>query len=73
MTRSTSIAVREAHRVLRPGGSILIGIIDPTSSLGRRYEHHKASSTIYAPAHCHPVKQVIRWLTECGFEQCCCR
>lgn len=66
-------ALREAHRILEPGGWILIGMIDPASSLGRRYEQHKASSTFYGPARFHAVDQVIRWLGECGFDQIRCR
>jgi SAM-dependent methyltransferase len=66
-------ALREAHRILKPGGSILIGMIDPASSLGREYEANKATSTFYAPARFHAVEQVIAWLRECGFTRVCCR
>ena len=30
--------VREAARVLKPGGALVIGLIDRTSTLGREYE-----------------------------------
>jgi SAM-dependent methyltransferase len=66
-------ALREAHRILKPGGSILIGMIDPASTLGRDYEANKATSTFYAPARFHAPEEVIAWLQQCGFDQVRCR
>ncbi|MDD4163002.1 MAG: class I SAM-dependent methyltransferase, partial [Methanothrix sp.] len=37
-------AVAEAKRVIRPGGRIIIGMIDPNSPLGKDYERKKATS-----------------------------
>lgn len=66
-------ALREAHRILKPCGSILIGMIDPVSTLVRQYEARKATSTFYDPAHFHAVEQVIAWLREWGFTRVRCR
>ena len=37
-------AFREARRVIRPGGSIVIGFIDRESTLGKEYERGRSGS-----------------------------
>ena len=41
----------EVRRVLKPGGSLLVGLIDRDSPLGRVYRQRQAESPFYAPAH----------------------
>lgn len=37
----------EARRALRPGGALVIGFIDSTSTIGRHYETHREDSAFY--------------------------
>jgi ubiquinone/menaquinone biosynthesis C-methylase UbiE len=60
-------ALEEAARVLKPGGRLLIGMIDKDSSLGRRYEKHKQESAFYRDAHFYAVSQVLEWLAKLPF------
>lgn len=41
------IAFKEAHRVLKLGGSFVIGFIDREGLVGRQYEKRKDESTFY--------------------------
>jgi len=60
-------AFKEAFRVLKAGGAILIGLIDKDSPLGKDYEKHKNDSHFYKEATFHSVKEVITCLEKSGF------
>jgi SAM-dependent methyltransferase len=60
-------ALGEATRVLKPGGRLIIGLIDPDSPLGRAYEANKNQSKFYRQAKFHPVGQVLTWLEVLGY------
>ena len=60
--------IREAERVLKPRGYIIIGIIDKESFLGRLYELKKRESIFYRVAEFYSVREVLNWLMELGFE-----
>ena len=60
-------ALREATRVLKPQGRLIIGMIDPDSPLGRAYEANKEKSKFYRQAKFHPVGQVLTWLADLGY------
>lgn len=60
-------AFAEARRILRPGGAIIVAIIDRESALGRRYEAGKASSKFYEGAHFHSTDEVTGLLKDAGF------
>jgi ubiquinone/menaquinone biosynthesis C-methylase UbiE len=59
--------LREAWRVLKPRGPIVIGMIDKDSHLGKSFEAKKSKSTFYRYAHFYSVTQVIEWLKRSGF------
>ncbi len=60
-------ALREATRVLKPHGVLILGLIDPDSRVGRSYEAHKEKSKFYRQAQFHPVRQVLDWLEDLGY------
>ena len=58
---------KEAFRILKPGGSIIIGIVNKDSKLGQEYEARKQSSRFYKNATFFNVDDIIKLLTENGF------
>jgi SAM-dependent methyltransferase len=60
-------ALQETNRILRTGGSLLIGFIDRGSFLGRQYEKNKAKSLFFAEATFYTVDEVRVLLQEAGF------
>ncbi|MFZ5996999.1 MAG: class I SAM-dependent methyltransferase [Nitrospirota bacterium] len=61
-------ALKEAYRVLRPEGCLLIGIIDKESPLGTLYQMHKNKSVFYAPATFYSVGELIVLLEQAEFK-----
>jgi ubiquinone/menaquinone biosynthesis C-methylase UbiE len=60
-------ALREATRVVKNRGRLIIGTIDPDSPLGRTYEANKHKSKFYRQANFHPVGQILKWLKDLGY------
>ena len=57
-----------AKRVLKPGGYMIIGMIDKESPLGRIYESKKNISKFYRYAHFYSVREVLEWLKKIGYQ-----
>jgi ubiquinone/menaquinone biosynthesis C-methylase UbiE len=60
-------ALKEAYRVLKFKGHIIVGFIDAESPMGKYYEEHKSGSRFYAQARFFSVKQVISLLKKVHF------
>ena len=60
-------SLREAFRVLRPGGCAVIGFVDRASPLGREYERNKETSAFYKTARFFDTAEVAALLTDAGF------
>ena len=61
-------AFREAHRVLKGDGVLVVGFVDKDSTLGKQYEERKAESTFYRQAKFYSVEKVISELNRAGFK-----
>ena len=61
--------VDEAHRVLRRGGYLILGIVDRKSFLGERYEARKKQSKFYGSARFFSVSEVMELLPENGWKE----
>jgi SAM-dependent methyltransferase len=60
-------ALREARRVLRPDGCVVLGYVDGDSPLGRRYEEGKDENPFYSEATFVSTEEVSDALREAGF------
>jgi len=58
---------KEAHRILKPGGCLIIGFIDQNSPIGQFYKRHKENSVFYREATFYSVAEVISILNKAGF------
>jgi SAM-dependent methyltransferase len=61
------VMLQEVARVLRPGGTIVIGLIDRESPLGQYYIAHQAENVFYRNARFFTALEVEALLTETGF------
>ncbi|MFZ2070260.1 MAG: class I SAM-dependent methyltransferase [Halobacteriota archaeon] len=61
-------AFREAYRVLKSDGCLIIGFIDKDSPLGKLYQRHKEDSLFYRVATFYSVNEVILLLKKAGFK-----
>ncbi|MCQ8127686.1 class I SAM-dependent methyltransferase [Methylomonas rivi] len=64
---SAAKMLAEAHRVLKPGGRLVIGFIDRESDLGQDYLLHQAESVFYREATFFSADEVDRLLLKSGF------
>jgi len=62
------IAYREALRILKRDGFVIVGIIDRNSHLGRKYKETKNKSKFYKDATFHSVQEVQAELEKAGFK-----
>jgi ubiquinone/menaquinone biosynthesis C-methylase UbiE len=61
--------LREAYRVLQPGGVLVIGFIDRTSDLGQHYLAHQAENVFYRDATFFSAAEVEQLLRDRGFAE----
>ena len=59
--------LKEARRVLKNHGFVIVGLVDKNSALGRFYESRKEAGVFYRAATFYSVNQVRDWLTELSF------
>ncbi len=64
-----NLAFREAYRILKLGGYLIIGFVDRDSSLGKLYQQHKESSLFYKIATFYSTREVVYNLSKVGFKE----
>ncbi len=61
------LTLREAHRVLKPEGKIIIGFVDKNSFLGKIYEAQKDSDKFYKKAKFYSTSEIIKLVEQTDF------
>jgi len=61
-------SLKEAHRILKTNGFILIGFVDKESELGKRYQSRREKSKFYKDATFYSVEEVINVLRQTNFK-----
>lgn len=64
---------QEAHRVLQPGGELLVGFVDKESELGRKYHANKEKSRFYKEANFYSTQELLDFLVSAGFSSWQCK
>ncbi len=62
-------ALREAYRVLKPRGTLIIGFVDMESPIGKQYKEHKGESVFYRDARFFSAKELLELLKKVGFRE----
>ncbi|NIO83559.1 MAG: methyltransferase domain-containing protein [Candidatus Aminicenantes bacterium] len=63
------LAFKEANRVLKKGGAIIIGFLDKEQTVAQSYLEKKQRSTFYQKASFYTVQRIENLLRETGFAQ----
>lgn len=65
---SVKQAFKEAYRVLKPEGSIIVGFIDKDQKIGKTYEENRMRSTFFRYANFYSTTHVAKLLKEAEFK-----
>jgi len=60
-------SLKEAHRVLKPGGFLIIGFVDRESPLGQSYLKRAQENVFYKHATFYSVKEVVSYMKKSRF------
>jgi len=63
------VALKEAYRILKPGGFFITGLIDKDSPIGKSYQQHKNESAFYRVATFYSVNEVVSHLKKASFRK----
>jgi SAM-dependent methyltransferase len=66
---NVQLSFKEAKRVIKPDGRLIVGFVDKNSFIGKTYEAHKRENVFYREATFYSTDEVIALLRDCGFQQ----
>ena len=62
-------SLKEVKRILKPGGSVIIGFVDKNSPIGRVYQENKQFSSFYRDAHFYSALEILNLLQNQHFHE----
>lgn len=65
---NAEVVIKEAYRVLKTGGHLIIGLIDKESPLGKLYQMNKDKSVFYKHAKFYSVGELLTLCEQAGFK-----
>jgi ubiquinone/menaquinone biosynthesis C-methylase UbiE len=65
---NVKLAIEQAHRVLKHKGSIIIGFLDETQSIAKKYKERRQYSTFFKKAKFYSVPYIKKIIEEAGFK-----
>ena len=60
-------SLQEMHRILKPGGEVIIGFVDKDSPVGQTYQKNKEESRFYSEAQFFSADEIGDMLVQHGF------
>jgi ubiquinone/menaquinone biosynthesis C-methylase UbiE len=60
-------SLAEAYRVLKPGGTVIIGFLDKEQLVAKSYMEKRHRSTFYSKARFYSVEELQKYLKDAGF------
>ena len=61
------LSIEEAKRIIKPGGKLIIGLIDKNSPVGRIYRKHQKENVFYQQANFYSAHEIIEKMGNAGF------
>ena len=65
---NVKVAFKEANRILKRGGSIIVGFLKASGEAAKSYEEKRSFSTFYKNAQFYKVETLERYLSFAGFD-----
>ena len=65
---NVKLALKQAHRVLKHKGTLIIGFLDKDQAIAKGYESNRHRSTFFKQATFYSVKRVKELLSDAGFK-----
>ena len=66
------LALAEAHRVLKRGGSLIVGFLDKSGTIAKAYKERGARSKFFSNARFYPPEFIKSLMEECDFKNVDC-
>lgn len=61
-------SINEAKRIIKPGGKLIIGLIDKNSNIGKLYKKHQKESVFYSTAIFYSTEEIVGYMKKGGFQ-----
>jgi ubiquinone/menaquinone biosynthesis C-methylase UbiE len=61
-------SIHEAKRIIKPGGKLIIGLIDKNSPIGKMYKEHQKESVFYKDASFYSTDEIVGYMKKTGFQ-----
>lgn len=60
-------SINEAYRIVKPGGKLIIGLVDKNSPIGKLYKKFKQDNVFYRHATFYTTDEVVAFMKQTGF------